>query len=91
MVITGSLNTFVNVKFGAWDKKLRKYAENEYTLKKLDPQHTYVAIASDSQDKLLATIEKNANVLFKSNKAVNKVPGHGHAPRNTLIIFEIKE
>ena len=32
---------------------------------------------------------KRIKILYVSPKAVNKRPGHGKAPRNTLVVFEL--
>lgn len=92
MVITLSLNQAIAVTWARWDPKKNTHEEHKYSMKKLDPQHTYIVISSvNNTPNFIECIEKNTNVLFKSNRAVNKTPGHGTEPRNTIIVFEMKE
>lgn len=53
---------------------------------------TYFIVFSPGQDDALKFFEENCggfNILYKGEKAYNW--GHGPTPRNTLIIFEVKE
>jgi len=52
---------------------------------------TFIVIFSPGTDHMLKQFEKQAdkyNVIFRGNKAVNHV--HPGAPRNTIIVFELK-
>lgn len=64
----------------------------KFTNKCLKKNDTYTAIFSEGQDKHLNILlkEKSVNIIYKSEKAVNKTPGHGTFPRNTLVVFELK-
>jgi hypothetical protein len=55
--------------------------------------HTYLMIYSFIQQDALNRLLKDTNikVVVKPPLAVNKVPGHGQAPRNQLIVFEIDD
>lgn len=56
------------------------------------PWHVYVAIFGPTQQEQLNVLKnwKRANILYISKPAVNKNHGHGFLPRNTLVIFELK-
>lgn len=82
MVITGAMSTFVNTP---------RYNDWKVNLKNLTKEHTYVAIAGMNNGRQVEALEKSKdiNILYKGPMAVNKKSGHGHLPRNTVIIFEL--
>ena len=69
-----------------------KPALRAVNLNKLNKEDTYMLIFSPGQEEnMLTLLECEAlNILYISKKAVNKRSGHGTAPRNTLVIFELK-
>lgn len=71
-----------------WNTAGRPYILN----KSLKKEHTYIVVLSPTQDRQMKvlTTHKKVNVLFQSNKAVNKTVGHGITPRNTVVVFELK-
>jgi hypothetical protein len=61
--------------------------------KKIKSEHTYTIVLNPYQKEYLKQLEDNKDIkiLFKSPLAVNKTPGHGAAPRNTVVVFELKD
>jgi hypothetical protein len=59
----------------------------------LSKDHTYVIISGLNNDQQLKVLEKSKkiNILFKGPMAVNTQYGHGDYPRNTIVVFELKE
>ena len=59
----------------------------------LDPANTYMLVFGFSQYGDLKAFEEQwkGPILFKSKRAVNKQPGHGTYPRNTLVVFELPQ
>lgn len=59
-------------------------------IKYLNKDDTYLCIVSKGYEGYEEAIEKYFKVIWKSRKAVNNVPEHGWAPRNQVVIFELK-
>jgi len=82
----------VNLRMG--DAVSYDHVKQEYVpSKELKKEHTYIVIAGLHNNLQLNILKKNnkINVLFKGPVAVNKRPGHGRDPRNTIMVFELKE
>lgn len=90
-LLTCVVSDFIQMtQVGTWSDP--KY---EYKLKQpFKPEHTYVFIFGPSNKKqydFLKTLP-DIKIVYESPKAVNRTPGHGNDPRNTLVIVEtIKE
>lgn len=57
----------------------------------LPPENTYYVIFGPGQEGHFERLKrsKRYKIIYKAPKAVNKNPGHGYEPRNTLVIFEV--
>ena len=62
---------------------------------KLDPRllnvnDTYISIFGPGNAAFLNVFENDSRIkiIYKARKAVNRRPGHGFQPRNTLVVWE---
>jgi hypothetical protein len=63
-----------------------------FDFSQLPSKHTYIVILCCAQmfakeHDVQLTTNKAINLLYKSPAAVNKNPGHGTKPRNTVYVF----
>lgn len=59
-------------------------------LDKLSPDNTYIAIFGPHQLTVLDLMLKDSRIkiIYQAQRAVNRRPGHGTYPRNTLVVWE---
>jgi hypothetical protein len=84
---------YVNGRVNYSAPVLRRLRETEAYKKIFNKNDTYAIIFNiDQKDDLdfFLTLPQY-KVIFKSPQACNTTPGHGTAPRNTLVIFELKD
>ena len=64
-----------------------------FNVQKLAAGNTYYAIFSEGQEEDMANLVNSDyyHIVYEAPKAVNKNPNHGYEPRNTLVIFEVKD
>lgn len=85
MLMTSSVSHYV--------RTATYYPVTTYKLANVNKKNTYALVFGLGNLNQLAWLEKQKeiNILYKSPKAVNKAYGHGTNPRNTLVIFELKD
>jgi tRNA (Thr-GGU) A37 N-methylase len=77
-----SISSFVHYQW-RWAKILLDFS----TISKEDTVVCIFSLYQEGLNELLACTK--IKILYVSPKAINKRPGHGIAPRNTLVVFEL--
>ena len=92
MLIACSVSHFLT---RSYDYSVHMYTPLKYVSlsKQLnDIKNTFIVICGPGQEEHLEMLKKHPmmNILYISEKAVNKEEGHGTMPRNTVVIMEHK-
>jgi hypothetical protein len=93
VIIACTVSQIIELKWGDWDSNTRRYGPSRRKLRpNLTKGDTYILIFSQSQKECLHFLkqQESINILYESKPAVNKVPGHGMEPRNTVVVFTLK-
>lgn len=89
VIYTTSTGNIINIKWGNPWGPIEHRTPTTYHVQDVGKKNdTFILIFNHSQKELLKALEKSDlyKIIYKSKPAVNKVPGHGMEPRNTVVV-----